>query len=96
MWQSNKSGPPSKSGISASWDAVAAVVSVLATFFITPVAYNYSVAWVREFTISQYGIDWVDAATALWGLVIVFLVYWIANMFTHEFLIERGLKRISR
>ena len=94
--QPNKFGGPPKSGMAASWEALASVCAVLGTFFVTPIVYNFSIGWVREFTATQYGEAWVDASGPLLGLVCVFLVYWLLNMFTHEFLIERRLNRNSR
>jgi hypothetical protein len=86
--------PQGKSGISESISGVAAVVAVVATFFITPVFFQITIGWVRDFAASQYGYDWEDAAVLLWGIVSVFLIYWVSSMLTQEFLIKRGINRL--
>jgi hypothetical protein len=88
--------PQGKSGISETWNGVAAVVAVVATFFITPMFFQITVGWVRDFAVSQYGYDWEDAAGLLWGIVSVFLIYWVSNLLAQEFLIKRGINTFIR
>ncbi len=87
---------PSKSGMSQSLSGVAAVVAVIATFIITPLFFQISAPLVSSYALSQYGSDWQDAAGLLWGIVSVFLVYWVSNLLTQEFLIKRGLNTFIR
>ena len=92
----NRPPPQGKSGISETWNGVATVLAVIATFFIAPVFFQITVGWVRGFAVSQYGYDWEDAAVLLWGIVSGALIYWVSNLLAQEFLIKRGINTFIR
>jgi hypothetical protein len=97
MFQSQRGHPQQgKSGISESWNGVAAVVAVVATFFITPLFFQITAGLVRQFAATQIAPEFAEIATFCWGLISLFLIYWLSNLLAHEFLIERGIKKLLR
>jgi hypothetical protein len=88
--------PSGGNGISQSWNSVAAVVAVVATFFITPIFYQMTVGLVRQFAATQIAPEFAELASFGWGIISIFLIYWVSNLLAHEFIIERGIKKLIR
>lgn len=96
MYPAKGPATPQRSGFAQSLDGVANVLAIVATFFIGPMLFQVSIAWVQEFTASQYGQAWISIATLLWAIISAAVVYWTVRGFVTEFLLKRGINNLIR
>jgi len=81
-----------KSGMAQAWEAFATVAAIVATFILAPVVFQISEVAVQSWAASQYGSEWIDAATLLCGIASAVVVYWAAYMIVLEFFIKRFMR----
>ena len=55
------------------------VLAVVITFFVTPLAYEFSIDAVRSYTVDHYGYWAEDVVGFFWGVVIVIMTFFFSS-----------------
>ncbi|WP_417681679.1 hypothetical protein [Roseibium sp.] len=100
MWNGSKTkgerNQAAQSIIMSSATGLANVVAVIVTFFLTPLAYDVTGVWVRQFTAAHYAPDLVGLVDFLWGVLLVAVIFFVSRMTTGTLIIMGAITFIAR
>ena len=96
MFPAKQPSTPPRSGVAQSTDGVATVVAIVATFFVSPMLFQFSIGWVQQFAVSQYGASATGIATLLWIVACGAGVYWAAFGFAADRQIKNRINNLIR
>ena len=91
MYPTKMPSAPQRSGFAQSIDGVAAVIAVIATFFVAPIFFGSTIVPVTDFTTEHYGADTQGLATLLWIIVSGLLVFFAIRAAATVALIRLGI-----